>query len=483
MGQTLLLSEQDVHDLLSMEDVVAAVEKTFQGMGDGTVVNPSKVNLDLGESAAYPPYNGFMNAMPAYVGFADVAGLKWAGGNLGERKKRNIPYCSSLIMLVNPHINNFISVLDGALITNMRTGAQTAVALKYLFNHGSSQRRPIRLGIYGAGMQGHMQTRAIATLFDIEELRIYDVSRPALERFQADMQDVVPGKIILCDDPSQAAQGDAVICVTQSKDEFLKEEWLSPDTIVFPMGSYQECEDAVLLHADKIVVDHVEQTMHRGALSKLVSQGKLNESSITCTIGQLAACKKETLETLMGKMGTQLYEYANGLDSAPVRARLDAEPVKSVGNGTTFPTNLTRWEQVRAGLSALADSVAGRLRRYGMYCGGVALTIRYADFRQFTRQTRLSGPTHLQKDIYRAALTLAQQAWHAPEPIRALTVTALYLTPDGESYQQLDLLAGDTTRRDEKQERLEQAMDAIRGKYGKGSITFGNTGKFSGWDD
>ena len=50
-------------------------------------------------------------------------------------------------------------------------------------------------------------------------------------------------------------------------------------------------------------------------------------------------------------------------------------------------------------------------------------------------------------------------------------------------YQQLDLLAGDTTRRDEKQERLEQAMDAIRGKYGKGSITFGNTGKFSGWDD
>ena len=57
MGQTLLLSEQDVHDLLSMEDVVAAVEKTFQGMGEGTVVNPSKVNLDLGESAPYPPYS------------------------------------------------------------------------------------------------------------------------------------------------------------------------------------------------------------------------------------------------------------------------------------------------------------------------------------------------------------------------------------------------------------------------------------------
>ena len=161
MGQTLLLSEQDVRALLPMEDVVAAVEKTFRGMGDGTVVNPSKVNLDLGEIAPYPPYNGFMNAMPAYVGFSDVAGLKWAGGNLGERKKRGIPYCSSLILLVNPHINNFIAVLDGALITNMRTGAQTAVALKYLLGLKDGERRPIHLGIYGAGMQGHMQTRAL----------------------------------------------------------------------------------------------------------------------------------------------------------------------------------------------------------------------------------------------------------------------------------------------------------------------------------
>ena len=201
------------------------------------------------------------------------------------------------------------------------------------------------------------------------------------------------------------------------------------------------------------------------------------------TIGQLAAFPRETLETLMGKHGAQLHDYANGLENSPVRPQHETEPVKSVGNGTTYPANLTRWEQVRGGLSALADSVALRLRRHNMYCGGVALTIRYADFRQFSRQTRLESPTHLQKDIYRAALTLAQQSWHAPEPIRALTVTALYLTPDGESYQQLDLLAGESAKRDEKQERLEQAMDAIRGKFGKDAITFGNTGKFSGWDD
>ena len=201
------------------------------------------------------------------------------------------------------------------------------------------------------------------------------------------------------------------------------------------------------------------------------------------TIGQLAACKREMLETLMGKLGGQLYDYANGLDCSPVRPQHQQEQVKSVGNGTTFPQNLTKWEEVRTGLSVLSDSVAMRLRRYGLYCGGVSVTIRYADFKQFSRQKQLTAPTHLMRDIYDAALELTQSAWHAPDPIRALTITALYLTDSSTSYEQLDLLSGKTQVKNEKQERLESAMDAIRGKYGKGSIFLGNGGKFSGWDD
>jgi DNA polymerase-4 len=65
-----------------------------------------------------------------------------------------------------------------------------------------------------------------------------------------------------------------------------------------------------------------------------------------------------------------------------------------------------------------------------------------------------------------------------------LTVTALHITEEADSYQQLDLLGAQQTQRSEKQEKLELAMDAIRGKYGKGSISFGsNGGKQIGWDD
>ena len=191
------------------------------------------------------------------------------------------------------------------------------------------------------------------------------------------------------------------------------------------------------------------------------------------TIGQLAACKKETLETLMGKMGTQLYEYANGLDSAPVRARLDAEPVKSVGNGTTFPQNLTTRIQVRSGIAVLADSVATRLRREGLYAGGIQVTVRDPAFHDRSRQKQLPAPTHLIRDLTNTAMALTEELWTPPAPIRALTVTAIHLSSDGEAYEQANLFDPTAGQRNARQEKLESAMDAIRKKYGGDAIVYG----------
>ncbi len=206
------------------------------------------------------------------------------------------------------------------------------------------------------------------------------------------------------------------------------------------------------------------------------AQQLLNSHGIR-TIGQLAACAPEQLEALLGRQGYQLHRYANGLEDAPVRPQHQREPVKSVGNGTTFATDLTDWEEICTGLRLLSDSVAQRLRQQKLYCGGVQVTIRDDHFKTITRQKRLPESTHLMKDIYHAALELTRTAWSAPLPIRMLTVTALYLTEAAESYQQLDLLAEPQSQHSEKQEQLEKAMDAIRGKFGKGSITFGTTGK------
>lgn len=202
-----------------------------------------------------------------------------------------------------------------------------------------------------------------------------------------------------------------------------------------------------------------------GAARKLLGQYGVR------TIGELAACRAEMLESLMGKMGLQLHAYANGLDRDPVRSRYEQEPVKSVGNGTTFPQNLTTRQQVRSGIAVLADSVATRLRQGGLYAGGLQVTIRDPQFHDRSRQCRLPSPTHLIRDLTQTALALTDQLWTPPSPIRALTVTAISLVPAGAAYEQTDLFSAASQR--ERQEKLEGAMDRIRKKYGGDAIVFG----------
>ena len=204
-----------------------------------------------------------------------------------------------------------------------------------------------------------------------------------------------------------------------------------------------------------------------GAARKLLHQYGVD------TIGQLAACRRKMLETLMGKMGAQLHDYANGLDREPVRARSEAEPVKSVGNGTTFPQNLTTRREVQRGIAVLADSVATRLRRLGLYAGGVQVTVRDPAFHDRSRQRQLPAPTHLIRDLTEAATELAMELWQPPSPVRALTVTAIHLSPEDAAYEQVDLFNAEALPKKERQEKLEAAMDRIRGRFGADAIAFG----------
>ncbi|MBR3560360.1 MAG: DNA polymerase IV [Oscillospiraceae bacterium] len=189
------------------------------------------------------------------------------------------------------------------------------------------------------------------------------------------------------------------------------------------------------------------------------------------TIGDLAACREETLEALMGKLGVQLHRYANGLDDSPVRPAGEREPVKSVGNSTTFPRDLTKWDELKTGIALLSDSVAMRLRKHALYCGGVAVGVKDASFKTVSRQKLLPHSTHLMREINDAALELLRQAWKPPTPVRLLSVTALHITDRQETYEQLDLLSAGSESQ-EKQEAVEGAMAKIRAKYGKSAINY-----------
>ena len=193
------------------------------------------------------------------------------------------------------------------------------------------------------------------------------------------------------------------------------------------------------------------------------------------TIGQLAAADSALPQELLGKLGRQLWCCANGLDESPVRPQHLREPVKSVGNSTTFPENLTTREAVRRGTALLCDSVATRLRQQGLYCRCLQVGLRDPGFRNVSRQKHLPHSTHLMRELLDAATDLIGQLWRPPNPVRLISVTALDLTDQWETYEQEDLFSPAQSRQDQRQERLERAMDAIRAKYGRQVISFGES--------
>ncbi|MDE6881270.1 MAG: DNA polymerase IV [Oscillospiraceae bacterium] len=193
------------------------------------------------------------------------------------------------------------------------------------------------------------------------------------------------------------------------------------------------------------------------------------------TVGDLAAVDSVLPGRLLGKLGLVLWGYANGQDTSPVRPQHQREPVKSVGNSCTFREDLTTREQVRRETALLCDSVAGRLRQQGLYCGAVQVGVKDPSFHSISRQKQLPYSTHLMRELLGAAMELVDRVWKPPSPVRLLSVTALALTDRLETYEQVDLLDAGGSASSSRLERLEQAVDAIRRKYGGKAISYGNT--------
>lgn len=200
------------------------------------------------------------------------------------------------------------------------------------------------------------------------------------------------------------------------------------------------------------------------------------------TIGDLAAFDRDALITLLGKQGGQLWAYANGLENSPVAPAGQYTPPKSVGSGFTFPRNLTTREEVRRGLATLCDDVAARLRQEGLKAGTLQVTIRDPAFHDICRQRPLAAPSYLARELTRVAEDIVEKSWGAG-PIRALTVTAHNLIPEGEAAEQMGLFDPETPRRRDRLEKLEHTMDAIRAKYGRDALRPGGTAAPAGGEE
>ncbi len=189
------------------------------------------------------------------------------------------------------------------------------------------------------------------------------------------------------------------------------------------------------------------------------TQARLADLGVS-RIGDLAAMEPYRLKQIFGERGPELAARARGSDDSPVVAY--HEP-RSLSNETTFARDVSDESHLQQTLRSLSDEVGSRLRDASLAGRTIRIKVRWADFKTLTRQVRLAQPTDQDGEIYHAALELFEKVWERGRQVRLLGVGVSELGP---KLRQLGLF----DRSWEHDERLLDAIDAIRAKYGPGAV-------------
>ncbi|PKL71017.1 MAG: ornithine cyclodeaminase family protein, partial [Methanobacteriales archaeon HGW-Methanobacteriales-2] len=148
MSGTLLLKQSEIKELISMKEVVESVETAFKDFAERNVQMPAKEYLFFQE--------GDLRIMPCYVRSSEEAGVKCVNVHPQNPLEHQLPTVMAVIELVDPETGFPMAVMDGTLVTDLRTGASAGVATKYLARPDSET-----LGIIGAGKQACTQLMAL----------------------------------------------------------------------------------------------------------------------------------------------------------------------------------------------------------------------------------------------------------------------------------------------------------------------------------
>jgi ornithine cyclodeaminase len=233
-AELLFLSQEDVVAAggLDMDGTIAVVEEALRLHAKGEAIAPKKSSILWSDDVDSDERLGRIMAMPAYVGGEmDVTGVKWIP-SVPDNPTRGLPRGIGLIVLSDRETGLPIAVLDGTIVSAMRTGAIGGIAARALANPGSSVAT-----LLGAGVQARTQLMALERTMDLEEVRVYDV---AAERAAAFCEREQRGafRLVPVDDPGDACAGSAVVVAATMADRpFVPPAWLDAGVVFISISS------------------------------------------------------------------------------------------------------------------------------------------------------------------------------------------------------------------------------------------------------
>ncbi len=271
------LSQEDVVAAggLDMPAVVDVIERAFRVKARGEVFMPPKVMIVWSDEPGTEERHGRIMAMPAYVGGEfDVAGLKWIPSVPHNPVHHGLPRANALVLLSDRETGLPLAVMDGTVVSAMRTGAVTGVAVRHLANPGDTV-----ACLLGAGVLAHTQLAALRVVMpELERVLVYDPDLERCERFARRQSPATGLDVRMCLDAEQAVRGAQVIVpATMAVEPTLHPEWLAPGATVCLVSSLDGPES---LHdvTDLLVVDDWEhESTHDGRYAqRLVAAGVIS---------------------------------------------------------------------------------------------------------------------------------------------------------------------------------------------------------------
>ncbi|HYB94144.1 MAG TPA: ornithine cyclodeaminase family protein [Vicinamibacterales bacterium] len=275
-----LLNEQQVHALLPMADLIAAMESALAKFSARDVLQPVRTVLTVGPTKAY------FGVMPAYVPAPASLGAKLVTV-FGENHQKNLPSHLATILLLDPDTGALQAIIDGRYITEARTAAVSAVSARFLANADAST-----LAIIGSGVQARSHLEALQHVRQLREVRIWSPRQRSREQFVDDMSSRVPVPIIAASSAEAAVRGaDLIVLVTSSPTPVIEDAWVAEGAHVVCVGAcrptQQEMPPALVRRARVYVDSTAAAVVESGDIVMNIAAGLFDASHIRGEIGEL----------------------------------------------------------------------------------------------------------------------------------------------------------------------------------------------------
>lgn len=309
------LNHPDVQQLaLTDAEIIAAVEAGLhaQGLGQATI----EPRMHLVPEKDYP---GHFNVLRGYIrtlGEHGVAGVKTVG-DFYRNYERGLPSELAILNLFDPKTGVPLATIDASDITDMRTGAVTAIGARHLARKDSKV-----LGHIGARGTSYWNVRLLDSIFDFDEIRVHSRRPESRDAFAQRLAQDLGKKITVTSDWESTVRG-ADIVVEASRlekpESLLKTEWIQKGACVIPYGTMSAVELSLTDIVDKFVMDDWGQAKAGpfGALRAHVDSGRLSEQNLHAELGQIVAGLRPGREsdgetTLFWHRGLSLSDIALG---------------------------------------------------------------------------------------------------------------------------------------------------------------------------